>query len=141
METGAFGQAKARNSTMPGSKAIYPIAAALLIAACASFPEPKEDIGDAEAAIERAQDARASEFAAFELEQAGRKLERAKDLSTGPSEEKIQAMRLAQEATLDARLAEEKAKLARTQQTYEDIQRAMDSRRVDESAGAKGGKQ
>lgn len=126
---------------MPGSKAIYPVAAALLMAACASFPEPKEDIGDAEAAIERAQDAKASEFAAFELEQAGRKLERAKTLSTGPSEEKIQAMRLAQEATLDARLAEEKAKLARTSRTYEEIRRAVGGRRSDGSAGEEGGKQ
>lgn len=125
---------------MPGSRAIYPIAAALLLAACASFPEPKDDIKDAEAAIERAQTAQAREFAAFELEQAGRKLERAKELSTGPSAEKVQAMRLAQEATLDARLAEEKAQLGRSRQTYDDLRRAISGGQTGESTGQEGGK-
>lgn len=101
--------------------ATYPIAAAVLIAACATVPPPEEEIGDAEVAVSRAEDARASQFAAFELEQAKRKVEQAKGLSTGPANEKTEAYRLAKQAALDARLAEEKAHLARLRATYDEL--------------------
>lgn len=126
---------------MPNLKVISPIAAALLLSACATVPPPDDAIGDAEAAIERAADARAREFAAFELAQAGRKLEEAKQLSSGESEQRLRARRLAQQARLDARLAEEQARLGRTRQTYDELREAVDGGRSVESTGEKGGAQ
>lgn len=111
---------------MRGLKAIYPIAAALAVAACATVPPPDDEISQAESAISRAERSQAREFAAFELEQSQRKLESAKELSEGPSEERAEARRLATQAALDARLAQEKAQLGRARETYEELRRALD---------------
>jgi len=118
---------------MPRLKATYAIVAVFVLGAvggCASVPPPTDAVSEAEQAIERAEQAQAREFAAFELAQAGRKLEHAKELSTSESnKDKTRARRLAKQATVDARLAEEQGHLGRAQRTYKELKEAVENGR------------
>ncbi len=106
--------------------------AGLLLTACATTPVPEatDAIANAEQALDRAQQAQAYDFAAFEFTKAQRKLNQAKDLAR--SDEKDQrrnALRLAEQSAVDARLAESKARLGSTRETYQEIEETVESLR------------
>ncbi|SCZ57967.1 DUF4398 domain-containing protein [Thiohalomonas denitrificans] len=108
------------------------VAAGLLLTACAStsIPPPTNAVGDAEQALNQAQQAQASQLAAFEFTKAQRKLNQARKLARSDSEtERLNARRLAEQAAVDARLAEARARLADTQNRYEQMQDTVESLR------------
>lgn len=87
--------------------------AVLLLAACSSVPPPTEQLAVSRAAIESAQTAGAPEFAAADLAQARSKFERAQ--AAMRDEDYLRARRLAEEAAVDAQLAQARAGSVRAQ--------------------------
>lgn len=79
----------------------------LLLGACASTKPPTERLTKTEVAIKQAEQVGAGEFAPLEIREARKKLARAKELSDKGDHEK--AGRLADQAEVDAELAEAKA--------------------------------
>lgn len=102
-----------------------PLALAVLVTACASnqVPPAKNTINEAEESLDRAQQAKAYEFSALEFTGAQRKLDQAKELANSDDEDdRLKALRLAEAAGVDARLAEAKARLAYTRSLYQEMQ-------------------
>jgi hypothetical protein len=97
--------------------------AALLVAACASVPPPKEEMAVARAAIANALGAGGVEYAPVEMRTAQEKMDRASRAMD--KEEYDTARRLATEAQADARLAEKMAQAGKARKaesvTREDV--------------------
>ncbi len=107
-------------------------AAVLALAACAGneVERPTDQLSDATRAMESARQANAYEFASFEMTSADRKLARARTLTNSDEdEERLEARRLAEQVTLDARLAEAKARLAQSEATKSEMSRTVDALR------------
>lgn len=100
--------------------------AALLLAACASTPVPREEMALADAAVSRVgASPRALSAAPVELQSAKDKLQRARQaLEKGDNTE---ARRLAEEARADARLAEARASEARSAESLKEVQEGIDA--------------
>jgi len=106
------------------------LAAVLLLAGCSSHPaqEPVGDaIRDAGNTVAEAEDARASDYAPKEMREAREKIQAAQDLSRkahndGSAAELEQARWLAEEAGVEAKLAEAKAQNTRMQGLLRDRQ-------------------
>lgn len=94
--------------------------AAVLIAGCASIPAPTEQFAVSRAAITSATRNGGNEYAPLELKTAVEKMERAEQAMQ--KEDYLLAGRLAEQAQLDAKLAETKTDLAKTQKTVDDTQ-------------------
>lgn len=86
-----------------------------LMAGCASVPPPTEQIAVSKSAIANAVSAGGSEFAPVEMRSAQEKLDRA-NAAMG-KEDYENARQLAEEAQVDARLAEKKAQSAKARQS------------------------
>ncbi len=102
------------------------------LAGCAGspVPPPTDQVSNASAAIERAQQAGAHEFAALEITRAQRKLDQAKAMAGSDDEdERLQARRLAEQAAVEARLAEATARLAGTRNLHQELDRTVDTLR------------
>jgi len=95
---------------MPYSRTITPrialIAAAIVLAACASKPMPTEQLAVANSEVERAERAGAAEYAAADLATAREKLQRARNGADSRKMDPVEVSRLAQQAEADARLAD-----------------------------------
>ena len=76
----------------------------LVLAACASVPAPVHEMAEAEQAVQAATDADAESLAPAEIDQARRKLEAAR--SALQAQEHLQARQLAEQAVVDAELAQ-----------------------------------
>jgi hypothetical protein len=74
------------------------------VAACASVPAPVQEVADAERAVQAAADAGAGTLAPAELEKARRKLDAAR--SALQAQQHLQARQLAEQALVDAELAQ-----------------------------------
>jgi len=90
-----------------------PLAVAILMTACASMAPPIEQIAVSKAAVNRAASAGGNEYAAVELKSAADKMTAAEAAMS--TEDYLRAQRLAEEALVDARLAETKTGLAKAQ--------------------------
>ena len=90
-----------------------PLAVAILMTACASMAPPIEQIAVSKAAVNRAASAGSNEYAAVELKSASDKMTAAEAAMS--TEDYLRAQRLAEEALVDARLAETKTGLAKAQ--------------------------
>lgn len=90
-----------------------PLAVAILMTACASMAPPIEQIAVSKAAVNRAASAGSNEYAAVELKSAADKMTAAEAAMS--TEDYLRAQRLAEEALVDARLAETKTGLAKAQ--------------------------
>jgi hypothetical protein len=97
-------------------------AAAFLLGACASTPLPAEKMAVAEAAIDRAGSAGTRESAPAELQIAIGKLERARQAVANKDYER--AGELAEQAVLDARVAEAHAQSVRSLRSATESQNA-----------------
>lgn len=109
-----------------------PVAVAVLLTACASnpVPPPKATISEAEQSIDRAQQANAYQFSALEFTQAQRRLSEAKDLANSEDkDDRLTALRLAEAASADARVAEANALLAKTRSLHQEIQQTVNAMR------------
>ena len=87
--------------------------AAVVIGGCASIPPPTEQMAVSKSAIANAVSAGGSEYAPVEMRTAQEKMDRAQRAMA--KEEYENARSLAEEAQVDARLAEKKAQSAKAQ--------------------------
>ena len=101
--------------------------AALLAAACASVPEPKGEVANADLALRKAEAVNAAELAPMDMRLAREKLEQAKlDVQ---KEKYVDARRLAEEAEVDALAAEAKARSVRVQTSTQGVREQVDKMR------------
>lgn len=95
-------------------------ATAALVGACASRPPPTEQMAVAHAAVTHAMNAGAQEAAPGDMRTARDKLERAKQAMA--NKENGMALHLAQQAQVDAQLAEAKAHADKARKAAEAVQ-------------------
>ena len=96
------------------------LGATLLAAGCASMPAPTEQVAVSRAAVKSAINQGGNEFAPLETKSAIDKMAAA---DRAMAEKKyLEAKRLAEQAQLDAKLAETKADYAKTQKAVENSQ-------------------
>lgn len=105
------------------------IAAAMLIAGCATTPPDRSFLNDAGNAIEQAARAGADDYSPLELRFARERLELA-ELQLG-QDKPDQARRLADEAEIEAQLALARTRAARTRAELADRQRELEQLRDD----------
>ncbi len=99
---------------------------ALLSSGCGnSIKPPTEKIANAELAITRAQDNNAKDFAVFELRQAQDNLQKAKQAVQDEEYEK--ATRLAEQAFMDASLAETKAESGKASKAAKEMRESVET--------------
>lgn len=98
-------------------------AIALGIVACASAPPPVEKLTIAKTSIERAEQARAGQFAQVELESARNKLAAAR--AAADKHEADVAARLADQADVDAQLAESTSRAKQQEQLVTEMDASL----------------
>ena len=101
----------------------------LVLAGCAATAPvpPRDELAEAEKAIHRAELQEAAEFAALEMQMATDKLEQAHTiLNTADAPRYDRAGRLAEQARLDAELAEVKAETARLKELREQLAHSVE---------------
>jgi septal ring factor EnvC (AmiA/AmiB activator) len=98
-------------------------ALALGIVACASAPPPVEKLTIAKTSIERAEQARAGQFAQVELESARNKLAAAR--AAADKHEADVAARLADQADVDAQLAESTSRAKQQEQLVTEMEASL----------------
>ena len=105
------------------------IGAAMLagLAACASDPAPDAEMGAAELALRQAEDADAAARAAAPYALARDKLERARDAMADG--ENLEARRLAEQALVDAQLAEAEARSAIARENAAELRQSIETLR------------
>jgi hypothetical protein len=99
------------------------VAAAVLVAGCASTPIPNEKIAVAKASVQRAEQSGAPEFAPVELAAARDKLSRAE--KSAAAREAQPATMLAEQADADAQLAEATAMQQRSHKAATEFDASM----------------
>ncbi len=97
----------------------------MLMLGCASMPPPTEQMAVSKATVSRAASVGGNEFAPVELRSATEKMNAAEQAME--QEEYLKARRLAEEAQVDAKLAETRAALAKAQLA---VKNAEESNRV-----------
>jgi hypothetical protein len=98
--------------------------------ACASVSPPSGQISEAEAAIRQAESMGAVEFAPLPMRIAREKLDESRAIvQKGKDDQMTRAKRLAEEATVEARLAEETARTAALKKARDDAQQTIDAMR------------
>jgi hypothetical protein len=111
----------------PSILALASLACAALLQGCASDPPATPSIAAGTAALEAARSAGAPEFAAADLDQARGKLERARALAqAGKNRE---AIRLAEQAEVDAQLARASAGSERSTRALNEVEASLRSLR------------
>jgi hypothetical protein len=114
-------------------RCVFPIFATAIALACGTPRQPIQAVGRAEEAVHQADVGAAPEEAPAELQLARDKLARAeKALQQG---DHGQARRLAEEAVVDAQLADAKADSAESRASVEAAQRTLDSLRTESDRG------
>jgi hypothetical protein len=97
----------------------------LLLAACASKPlPPTQEISAAEQALTDAEQARVAEYALPEMQEAREKLSASR--AAVLKEDMVLAKRLAQQASIDIKLAAAKAELAKAEEVNTDMTKNID---------------
>jgi hypothetical protein len=97
-------------------------AAVILLAGCASTPPPTEQLAVATAAVAHAAEAGAAQWAPAEMRTARDKLDNAKLAMAVPDH--ARARSLAEEAQVDAQLAEAKAHAGKAQKAADEVREA-----------------
>jgi hypothetical protein len=116
-------------------RALACAAVAWALASCASLPPPKAEMADAETALRAAEQVNAADQAPLEMRLAREKLEGARAaLRDG---DHLEARRLAEEAAVDAQVAEMKARNASAQAVAEAIRADIEA--IREEAGRAAG--
>ncbi len=100
---------------------------ALAVAGCANPPSPAPSIAASSASVEAARSAGAPELAAVELNEARNKLERARAAATAGDERS--AIRLAEQADVDAQLARAKASSERSRRAVTELEAGLQTLR------------
>lgn len=102
----------------------YMVLAIPLLAGCAVKQTlPAEELAVARAAVASAADAGAREYAELDLRRASQKLERAEQARE--NENYREALRMAEQAEIDARYAAFRARTQRAKQTVDELEKAV----------------
>lgn len=99
------------------------ILSSLTLFGCSSVPAPTEQLAVSRTALDDARSAGAAEYAARDFNDARNKLEQAN--AAMRQEDYVRARRLAEEAELDARLAQQKSQTAKSQAAVDEIQSSI----------------
>ena len=99
------------------------------LGACASVPPPESQMGKADLALRKAEQADAAHFAPLEMRTARTKLEAARVAMR--EEDNLEARRLAEQAKLDATLAEATAQAAQRQEATDTIRADIEALRAE----------
>lgn len=103
---------------------LLPIAAIFSLSACSSIPPPVEQIAVSRSAVERASSSpSAVDAAPVELQQARQKLDRAQLAMT--EKDYVLARRMAEQAEVDARVAESRASSTRGERALKEVQESI----------------
>ncbi len=102
-------------------------AGALAVAGCASSVSPAPSIAAGAASVEAARSAGAPELAAVNINEARTKLEKARALATAGDE--VGAMRMAEQADVDAQLARAKAGSERSRLAVTELETGLQTLR------------
>ena len=103
------------------------LAAALLLAGCATQRPPTVKLTSADVAIQHAMEDDAAQHAPLELRVAREKLDRARKLADDGKE--TEASRLADEAQVDAQVADAKARAEKARQQTDEARKTMETLR------------
>ena len=95
------------------------------IGGCSSTPPPREAVSQAELAVTQAGQGRAPQYAAPELNKARDKLTEAKRAMD--AERHAEARRLAEQALVDAQLAEAKAQAEQQRQVLQELRKSIEA--------------
>ena len=99
------------------------------LGACASVPPPESQMGKADLALRKAEQADAAHFAPLEMRTARTKLEAAR--AAMRDKENLEARRLAEQAKLDAILAEATAQTAQRREATDTIRADIEALRAE----------
>ncbi len=105
-------------------RAITLLLLSLSLYACASTPAPVGSVAKAETAVEQAREAKADEHAPLLLRSASQKADDAR--AAMKRKDYTQARRLAEEAQIDAELAQQTALSARAQQAASELRNSLE---------------
>ena len=100
---------------------------ALVFAGCSSIRPPREEIATAELAVREAQQSNAPQHAELEMHTANEKLSQARQAMR--DENYVLARRLAEQALVDAQLAESKARSAEARQMARQLREGIETLR------------
>ena len=115
---------KKERGKLPGFFLVPAVAMILGISACASAPQlPTAEIERAEAAINRAEEARVADYASTNLRAAREKLVKARNLM---QEAAMRARMMAEQSISDAELATAKAQEERAKEVNKEMQGTID---------------
>lgn len=109
----------------------------VILSSCSVARPPREQIAMAELAIRQAQNSKAPQHASLELRLATEKAEKARQAMR--NEDYVMARRFAEQALVDAQLAESKAQSIEARQTANQLRESIEAlRREAERAGRRG---
>jgi hypothetical protein len=113
--------------TFPKAIAALMVLLLAVLTGCAGHPVPRENLARAETGIDNARQAGALTDAPVELRRAQEKLDAAR--AAARNDENQRAARLANEAQVDAELAQQKAISARSQRSLAEIRQGINTLR------------
>jgi hypothetical protein len=108
-----------------------------VFAGCSTIGPPKDSLAAADLAVQQANKSKASQYAPLELRKAMDKLDEAKRAMT--KEEYTTARRLAEEALVDAQLAEAKAASEDARRVATDVRQSLETLRREAERSSRGG--
>jgi hypothetical protein len=109
----------------------------LSITGCSTIGPPKDSVAAADLAVRQANKSKAPQYSPLELRRAMDKLDEAKRAMD--KEEYIRARRLAEEALVDAQLAEAKAASEDARRTASDVRQSLETLRREAQRSSGGG--
>lgn len=110
--------------------------AVALAAGCATLAPPTDEISNAELAVRKAEQANAPQYSPLEMRVAREKLQEARDLSRSEAnKDLIKARRLAEDALVQAQLAESVANKERALASRAEAERTIDTLRDEINRG------
>ena len=106
---------------------VFLACAAALALGCATASAPNESVSNAEYAIRKAEEREATQYAPLEMRIAKDKIEQSRlSIAAGENDH---ARRLAEQAAVDAQLAEAKARAGRAEATVAEIEKSIEALR------------
>ncbi len=113
-------------------------AAVTLMVGCATMAPPTDELANAELAVRKAEQANAPQYSPLEMRVAREKLQEARDLSRSEqNDDLIKGRRLAEDALVQAQLAEAVANKERAKANLAEAQQTIDTLRDEISRGQK----
>lgn len=113
------------------------VLAALSVTSCSTVGPPKENIASAELAVQQANKSKAPQYSPLELRMATDKLDEAKKAMN--KEQYTLARRLAEEALVDAQVAEAKAASEDARRAASDLRQSLETLRREAERSGRGG--